>query len=80
MKFQLTFKTPDVMDKINDDITQHVLDLSHDDELDDEQTESLHYDIENECRELLDKFLNWGECLAVEFDTENGTATVVRQR
>jgi len=54
MKFQLTFKTPDILDQI---------DTGSDDEIE-------------RCRDFANRWIEWGEYLIVEFDTEEGTAVV----
>lgn len=79
MKFTLHFKTPDVLD--------YTLEQYHDthcekhDEHDPECSACSHLEERSlqeiaEIQECANKFLQYGECLTVEFDTVLGTATV----
>ncbi len=58
MKFQLSFKTPDVLDQLD---------------------EVLDPDDQEAARETARQYLQYGEYLRVEFDTDTETATVVKQ-
>lgn len=65
MKIKVTMKTPDALDyAIKDALNGNPLP---------EEREEL----EDEAREKLAHWFKWGECLAVEFDTEAMTATVL---
>lgn len=39
--------------------------------------DGLSEDEEREARDFAGKFIEYGECITVEFDTEEGTATIV---
>ena len=67
MKFRLSFKTPDVFDC--------VMFACSDSELDVELEEQLT--LRDQCHMLAKKFVYYGECIDIEFDTELNTATVV---
>ena len=60
MKFQVMFKTPDVLDYILEENT----------------------DSAEQIQEIADKFIEYGEYITIEFDTDKQSATVVplRQR
>lgn len=64
MKFQLTFKTPDVTDQIPFDM----------------ESGNAQYrsDKLEECLRLTEEFVTWGEVITIEFDTRAKTATVLR--
>lgn len=51
MKVQLTFKTPDVTDQLEDQDTPEI-------------------------REQLEKWLQFGECITIEFDLDTDVASV----
>lgn len=61
MKFTLTFKCPDVRDQ---------LPYAHD------ESEDLEDEID-EVEYVFQKFVEWGEYITVEFDTNTGTACAV---
>lgn len=65
MKFQLTFKTPDVLNQLSEIDFQ--LDLSPE------------YDSQvKECKKFVSEYLLYNEYITIEFDTEAKTATVLR--
>ena len=57
MKVQVTFKTPDVLDYVLDD-------------LDEDKQEIL--------KRLAEKYIKWGELVALEFDLKNETVKVLK--
>lgn len=67
MKFRVTFKTPDAVDYAMQNA------LRYDNSLDDEAAVELIHAMED----VAEKFVQWGECITIEFDTETQTATVV---
>lgn len=78
MKFELTFKTPDVIDQL----WQAPIfdsDLESDDEDDDsceERTEQQNETISN-ILDFLKQFLKYNEYITIKFDTETKTANVI---
>lgn len=81
MKFRITMKDPDgVYDSIDDVARAHAAKVISSTELGtaldaDKVREDLHEAIKSHTRE----FIEHGEYLTVEFDTEAGTATVVKR-
>jgi hypothetical protein len=79
MIFTLTFKTPDVIDQAYDQVNY------------DPQTQCDCEDICVDCSRLIEqaednkneissfskKFVEYGECITIEFDSDLGTATVL---
>jgi len=65
--FTLTFKTSDVLDQIAEDMVIETLPL--------EESEALSNEL-HDMKEFARKFVRYDEMLTVEFDMENGTATV----
>lgn len=61
MNFQLTFKTPDVLDQLREEVEGE--------DREEEQMEAA--------QDVIKKFLRYGESITVEFDTKTQTATVV---
>lgn len=82
MKFQLTFKTPDVLDQIIEKQSNHCdnhIDRDYDsddcnlcDEVDNRSSENIAA-----IEECAEKFIRYSEYITIEFDTETKTATVV---
>ena len=62
MKFQLTFNTPDVVSQLLGEAMPYTPDG----------------DEHIEARQLVDKFLTYGEFITVEFDTETETAVAFK--
>lgn len=56
MKFSLTFKTPDVLDQLCEDIEDGIVLAS--------------------CIHTAKKFIQYGECVTLEFDTETQSVIV----
>lgn len=81
MKFELTFKTPNVTDAIHYQLPSgnclmHSDQFNHD--CDDCYNLYFHANDELEAsRELAAKFVEYDEYIKVEFDTVTGTATVI---
>ena len=70
MKFQCWFKTPDA---ISDGIHEAVDFDDTGKPRSDEEAAPFH----QECYNATEKWIKYGECIMVEFDTETGTCTVV---
>jgi len=67
MKFQLQFKTPDVLDQLDDQCGSY---NDKDKFVKDEQ-------LIEDCRMLARTFIEYGEYIKIEFDTDTGTVTVL---
>ena len=65
MKITISFKTPDAVDNAIDEEYP-----------DTEENE----DSRRELREFFQRYVKWGECVSIEFDTEAGTARVLSTR
>lgn len=65
MKFSVTFKTPDAKNDALEDLRKE-----HGDEVGDGEAEAV----------VMDKFIQYGEYVTIEFDSEAGTAVVERVR
>lgn len=84
-KFTLTFKTPNVLDALEQEdvdaccLTHFENGHAYDSECDECNIEK---DIAEEkamaIKALTDKFIRYGECITIEFDLTAGTATVVQ--
>lgn len=61
MKFTVHFKTPDAANDAIDQLTE----------------DGYSEDNIEAAKEVLEKFLRWGECVLIEFDTHTQTAKVV---
>ena len=80
----LTFKTPDVLDQLDNDEIEHTGDCLH--EPGDIMIDSDgvycswcgHSSNNKKAKEFAKRFLRYEEYLTVEFDTEKGTAEVVK--
>lgn len=66
MKFQVNFKTPDALHCALKDI--------EDDPYNPEMREQCVF----EMTQVAEQYIEYGECLTVEFDTDAGTATVLK--
>lgn len=80
MKFTIKMKTPDVVTRAVDDITEseHVdgaLEGASDNEI--EEAGWVVDERRDDLKKLLSKWFNYGECVTIEIDTEAGTATVL---
>lgn len=73
MKFAITFKSPDAFDYA---ITEAVKEYEKSRELTEEQFDEA----DEYLREFASKWVEWSEYITIEFDTELGTATVVKLR
>lgn len=78
MKFRLTFKTPDVLDYLNQDpgpcdkcfdCNQTCLACVRAD-----CSSFVEHELQKQCAQ---KFVQYGECITVEFDTDNSSAIVI---
>lgn len=78
MKFTLTFKTPDVVSQVVDYVIEQYDPEPGDGEWQEEEDNPyLRQEVQEGLEEKLKKWLEYGEILRVEFDTEAGTATVL---
>lgn len=86
MIFSLTFKTPDVVYNTASELAAQALAQARADFPDnpDLQTkEDERYFLEDKVEEteaFLEKWIEWNECVTLEFDTEKGTAVVVPRK
>lgn len=69
MKLRLTFKTPDVLDQLRDEVE---IDYN-----DSETTHELHL---GEIEEKLATWVEYSEYVRIEFDLDNMTATVLKNK
>lgn len=77
MKFQITFKDPD---GVHDSITEVISDqLSHFQYLNNKlpNQDEVEQNWREQINESISKWVDYGEYITVEFDTDAGTATVV---
>ena len=83
MKFILTFKTPDVLDPVFDELVDTSC-KDHDEH--DMDCPACLNEEENACvlisevKKIEEKFILYGEQITVEFDTKAGTATVISSK
>jgi len=70
MKFRVTMKTPDALDYALEDLEEQMIEHAFLDK--DERDEQI-----NEARDFANRWIKWGEYIEVEFDTKEGTATIV---
>ncbi len=75
MKIVVSFKTPDALEYA---IKEHLEaeQVADDDGMPD--PENGHDDMFDELKEKLSEWVEYGECVSIEFDTEAGTATVLK--
>ena len=77
MKFKVTFKDPDVVsDAITEAIKRELVQLP----LSPEEIEAVVELREHEINNFTDTWVEYGEYITVEFDTEAGTCTVVPRK
>ena len=72
MKFRMTFKTPDAVDYAVEDALESI-----DKDIDPIKLDDVKDEIEASIRKVAKKFVKYDECITIEFDTKEGTATVV---
>lgn len=73
MKFTLTFKSPDALDQVLNSCPkceEHPLYVE-------DCSDCANEDIREDIREAAGKFVEYGEYITVEFDTNTGTAKVL---
>lgn len=75
MRFTLTFKTPDVLDKLIDIAYKNITDEDVEDAGD---REALIEEKVGEVREFLEQWVKYGEQVTIGFDTRTNKATVLR--
>lgn len=76
MKFQITFKTPDAVENAIEEIVPKV-ELG---DFDDEEASEADYCRQktvDDLKEFVARWVRYGECVTIEFDTDNCTAVVV---
>ena len=79
MRFNITFKTPDAIEHALEEVGENF--DHHDFFTEDDPDEAMALAIEeaeDDCREFLSKFIQYGETITIEFDSFSGTATVKR--
>jgi hypothetical protein len=77
MKLKVNFKTPDALSHaIMRELFYDVEDIS---ELTTDGAEALQDHMKDTMKEL-EKWVEFGECVTIEFDTDKGTATVVPRK
>lgn len=77
MKLTITFKDPDgVYECIRQTVEEQLRDVEG---IDDEERESLAEDRKESIEESISKWVKYREYITIEFDTDAGTATVVRR-
>lgn len=75
MKIRITLKDPDGVDLACDDFVESV--LNEKGELDEEERELLGDHQRDKFKQLTKKFIEYGEYVTIEIDTDKGTAVVV---
>ena len=73
MKFTVTFKTPDAVDYAIDRAQEDLDVEGYDEEVAYEMQEDLRYKLGL----VTSKFVEYGECITIEFDSDLKTAKVV---
>jgi len=71
MKFRVMFKTPDA---ISDAIYDHGFSLKP---TDSEEEADAKFEFATKMKKVADKFVSYGECVTLEFDTDTQTCEVV---
>ncbi len=75
MKVRVTFKTPDaVQDSVDREVERAVDHVYRDGA---ESKQEAADDLRFQAVRAISKWVKYGECVTVEFDTEAGTATVI---
>lgn len=78
MKFTVTLKDPDgFSESVKDAVDESVDEL---DGLDDEEKDALREVRSEKTWEKLEQFVEYQEYVTIEFDTDAGTATVVKRK
>ena len=80
MKFQVMFKTPDVLDEAIREEAAREVDRQFtkaEKELSPEELGHIQRDVYDNLTKFAEKWVKWNEYVTIEFDTEKGTATVV---
>ena len=73
MKFEVTFKTPDVC---NDAIREYCNNYS---DYADQSDKEDSLELESDIKDVLKKFVKYDELITIEFDTETKTAKVLER-
>lgn len=76
MKIRVTFKTPDAVDNAVEEAVEGVLAGA---DMDDDEADGAFEVLRDGATQAVAKWVRYGECVTVEFDTEAGTATVLPQ-
>jgi hypothetical protein len=74
MKFRITFKTPDA---VSDAIDDHGFAPNRNDS---EEQADAKYEFASKMKKVADKFVSYGECVTLEFDTDTQTCEVVSKQ
>lgn len=74
MKISLTFKTPDVCHHAAENL------VGGDDDEDEKEQDNRIKEVEVEIKRLLYPWVRNGECVTIDFDTDDGTAVVRKKR
>ncbi len=77
MKLTVSFKTPDTVDYAIQDALKY--DDVGDSALDFDTLAEKRAVKREELQAVCDKFVSYGECVTIEFDTETKTATVIEK-
>lgn len=78
MKFTVLFKDPDtVADAANDAAKDALAEIEG---IDDDEREALIEKRADKLREAIEPWIEYGECVRIEFDTKAGTATVLKDK
>lgn len=73
MKFQVSFKTPDTVEYTINGI---LIDAKYPNNVD--RTNAIA-ELRDQLYAIADKYISYGECITIEFDTETQTAIVVEK-
>lgn len=78
MKLKITFKDPDgVYDSVHDAVEEEVNKIA---DLDEDEKESLVEARSEKVKQLLKKWITHEEYVTIEFDTDEGTAIVLKEK
>lgn len=78
MKFTITFKTPDAVKDVVNDLVPRIPKDQRGNRLDMEAHDEAVEEISSQVRNVTDLFMSYSEYVTIEFDTETKSATVVR--
>lgn len=80
MKLQIHFKTPDAVDiAIESALSCELLERGGDDTLCEDNFDGDEFEEKKrELEKFLEQWIEWGECVRIEFDTEANTAEILK--